>query len=574
MLDLKFVVENREAVLRALAARGQSLESVQAFPGVGNQDPWTLDGERRALIQQTEELRHKQRTVGEEIARRGKAKQDAAELKAEMKGVAERIKQGEARLEEVKAAIERFLMVVPNLPDASVPVGKDAADNVEVRRVGEPRAFEFTPKGHAELGVELAILDFERAARLSGARFAVYWNAGARLERALIQFMLDLQTSRGYTEVIPPYLVTAETLTGTGQLPKFEGDLFKTAAGDRDLYLIPTAEVPLTNLHKDEILEADSLPRRYVAFTPCFRSEAGSYGKDVRGLFRQHQFHKVELVKLATPERSITNVAFDASRPPEPLKFSSLSPSRRSLPQRTSSRNNMPVGELCRPILRSGFDCSRPGMPESRTNCNTVRSSGGLPSSSLQMNTIVSAYGPLVMNVFEPFRMYSSPSRLAVDCIEPNASEPELGSVIAHAPIFSMVRMSRAHRFFWAVVPLAMIAAAVRPTDTPIAVTMPGEHLQSSMIGSMVKPPPPPPPPPPLESRSAPDSSAAMRRSNESAAIASIPNVLYILRRRSYGGRSPEESQRETCRLETPMSAASWAESIIRSSSIGSGAEA
>ena len=308
MLDLKFVVENKDAVLGALAARGQSLAAVQAFPGLEGVDPWALDGERRALIQQTEELRHEQRTVGEEIARRGKSKEDASALKAEMKGVADRIKQGEARLEEVKAGIERFLMVVPNLPDASVPVGKDAADNQEVRRVGEPRAFDFTPKDHVALGSELGILDFERAAKISGARFAVYWGEGARLERALAQFMLDLQVSRGYTEVIPPYLVTAETLTGTGQLPKFEGDLFKTSAGDRDLYLIPTAEVPLTNLHKEEILEAAELPKNYVAFTPCFRSEAGSYGKDVRGLIRQHQFHKVELVKLTTQESSMAEL--------------------------------------------------------------------------------------------------------------------------------------------------------------------------------------------------------------------------------------------------------------------------
>jgi seryl-tRNA synthetase len=308
MLDLKFVVENKDAVLGALAARGQSLAAIQAFPGLEGVDPWALDGERRALIQETEELRHKQRTVGEEIARRGKAKEDASALKAEMKGVAERIKQGEARLEDVKTGIERFLMVVPNLPDASVPVGKDAADNKEVRRVGEPRAFDFTPKDHIALGSELGILDFERAAKISGARFAVYWGDGARLERALAQFMLDLQTSRGYTEVIPPYLVTAETLTGTGQLPKFEGDLFKTSAGDRDLYLIPTAEVPLTNLHKEEILEAAELPKSYVGFTPCFRSEAGSYGKDVRGLIRQHQFHKVELVKLTAQESSMAEL--------------------------------------------------------------------------------------------------------------------------------------------------------------------------------------------------------------------------------------------------------------------------
>jgi len=175
-----------------------------------------------------------------------------------------------------------------------------------VRRVGAPPAFGFAPKGHIDVGTGLGILDFERAAKVSGARFTVYWGAGARLERALSQFMLDVHTrERGYREVIPPYLVTAETLTGTGQLPKFEGDLFKTRAGERDLYLIPTAEVPVTNLHRDEILDAASLPRKYVAFTPCFRSEAGSYGKDVKGLFRQHQFHKVELVKLAAPETSM-----------------------------------------------------------------------------------------------------------------------------------------------------------------------------------------------------------------------------------------------------------------------------
>jgi seryl-tRNA synthetase len=196
-------------------------------------------------------------------------------------------------------------MVVPNVPDASVPVGRDETANVEVRRVGTPRAFDFAPKAHWDLGPELGILDFERAAAISGARFAVLWDGGARLERALIQFMLDLHVSRGYREVIPPYLVTAETLTGTGQLPKFEGDLFKTTAGERTLYLIPTAEVPVTNLHKGEILDAAALPKRYAAFTPCFRSEAGSYGKDVRGLVRQHQFHKVELVKLSAPEPSM-----------------------------------------------------------------------------------------------------------------------------------------------------------------------------------------------------------------------------------------------------------------------------
>jgi len=320
MLDLKFVVENRERVLQALLSRGQTLEQIQAWPGLSGIDPWTLDGERRAVIQKVEQLRHRQRLAGEEIARRGREKQDASELKAEMKGVADEIKTLEVRQQEVEDAIRRFLLVVPNLPDPSVPVGPDASANTEVRRVGEPRRFDFPPKAHFDLGPALGILDFERAAKISGARFAVYSGLGARLERALIQLMLDLHTSRGYHELIPPYLVTAETLLGVGQLPKFEGDLFKTRAGDRDLYLIPTAEVPLTCLHKDEILEGDRLPVKYVASTPCFRSEAGSYGKDVRGLIRQHQFHKVELVKLTAAESSMDELESMVTDAEEVLK--------------------------------------------------------------------------------------------------------------------------------------------------------------------------------------------------------------------------------------------------------------
>ncbi len=297
MLDLKFVTEHKDRVEAMLEARGQSLSG---------KDPWSLDARRRQALQSVEQLRHRQRVAGEEIARRGRAREDASELKTEMKGVADEIKRLEEELAAVERGLQEILLDIPNVPDASVPVGADAAASVEVRRVGAPRAFAFTPKEHWELGAELGILDFERAAKLSGARFAVYWDAGARLERALIQFMLDLHTrERGYREVIPPYLVTAETLTGTGQLPKFEGDLFRTRAGEKDLYLIPTAEVPLTNLHRDEMLEAGRLPLKYVAFSPCFRSEAGSYGKDVRGLIRQHQFHKVELVKLTTPETSM-----------------------------------------------------------------------------------------------------------------------------------------------------------------------------------------------------------------------------------------------------------------------------
>jgi seryl-tRNA synthetase len=309
VLDLKFVVEDRGRVEAMLRSRGQSLEELTQAFGVSDSDVWRLDAERRAAQQRGDELRHRQRQVGEEIARLGKAKQDASTLKAEMKGVAEEIKAIEARAQEIEARIREVLLLIPNAPDASVPVGPDAAANAELRRVGEPPRFDFTPKAHWDLGPELGILDFERAAKLSGARFTVYWDMGARLERALIQLMLDLHTrERGYREVIPPYLVSPETMLGTGQLPKFESDLFKTRAGERDLYLIPTAEVPLTALHRDEILEGESLPRKYVSFTPCFRSEAGSYGKDVRGLIRQHQFHKVELVKLTDAESSMAEL--------------------------------------------------------------------------------------------------------------------------------------------------------------------------------------------------------------------------------------------------------------------------
>jgi seryl-tRNA synthetase len=299
VLDPRWVVENREAVETMLADRGQSLDLSQG-------DPWALDAERRALLQTVEQLRHRQRVCGEEIARRGRAKEDASLLKSEMKGVADELKGLEVKLQEAEERLRAVMLLIPNAPDASVPRGKDASDNVEVRRHGAPPALGFTPRPHFEIGAALGILDFERAAKISGARFVVYRGAGARLERALARFMLDLHTKeRGYEEVIPPYLVTADTMLGTGQLPKFEGDSFKTRTGDKDLYLIPTAEVPVTALHRDEILEAGELSKRYVSYTPCFRSEAGSYGKDVRGLIRNHQFHKVELVKVTPGDGSM-----------------------------------------------------------------------------------------------------------------------------------------------------------------------------------------------------------------------------------------------------------------------------
>jgi len=301
VLDRRFVVENKQAVLTMLERRGQTL---------AQGDPWTLDARRRQLIQDVEARKQQQNAHSRQIGALVKAGRTPAEAKAavapELERLAAEVGALESELKQVEGQLDALLLTIPNLPDASVPLGRDAEANVEVRRVGEPRRFAFTPKAHWELGPELGILDFERAAKISGARFTVLWDAGARLERALVQFMLDLHTrERGYREVLPPYLVTAQTLLGTGQLPKFESDLFKTRAGERDLYLIPTAEVPVTNLHRDEILEASTLPLKYAAFSPCFRSEAGSYGKDVRGLIRQHQFHKVELVKLTTPETSM-----------------------------------------------------------------------------------------------------------------------------------------------------------------------------------------------------------------------------------------------------------------------------
>jgi len=298
VLDLKYVVQNREAVTAGLGKRGPGATAAFAAG-----DPWALDADRRAALQEVEELRHRQKTVGEEIARRGRAREDASPLKAEMKDVAERIKALEARLQEVEGALEAVMLQVPNLPDASVPVGKDETANVEVRKVGTPPAFPFAPKDHVALGTALGILDFERAARMTGARFALLTGDGARLERALINFMLDLHgKEHGYTEVLPPFMVNATSLFGTGQLPKFEEDLFKVEPGG--YYLVPTAEVPVTNIHATEILENDQLPIAYCAYTPCFRSEAGSYGKDVRGLIRQHQFDKVELVRFARPSES------------------------------------------------------------------------------------------------------------------------------------------------------------------------------------------------------------------------------------------------------------------------------
>jgi seryl-tRNA synthetase len=298
MLDLNFVRDNLALVEEKLRQRGMN-------PAEVLKDFVAIDAERRQAITAAETLQARRNRASEEIAKLKKSGQDATAQITETKELREQIQESEKKAAEQEARLRELLAAIPNLPSDSVPVGKSEADNVEARRWGAPPKFDFTPKPHWELGEELGVLDLERAAKLSGARFAVYWALGARLERALANFMLDLHTrEHGYTEVLPPYLVNSESMYGTGQLPKFAHDLFRVPHGEKDLWLIPTAEVPVTNLYRDEVLDAAKLPISLTAYTPCFRSEAGSYGKDVRGIIRQHQFQKVELVKFARPETS------------------------------------------------------------------------------------------------------------------------------------------------------------------------------------------------------------------------------------------------------------------------------
>jgi len=297
MLDSTYVREHLEEVEARLRSRGLD-------PAADLAEFARLEAERRRLIPLVEALKRDQNAAGEAVARAKREGRDAGAILAENKARAAEIKIREAELAAVEAERDAPFLTLPNLPHASVPVGRSADDNVEVRRYGQPAEFGFEPKPHWDIGQGLGILDFERAARMSGARFSVLTGAGARLARALINFMLDLHTrEHGYREVEPPFLVNTAALVGTGQLPKFEQELFRIG-GDWDLFLVPTAEVPLTNLHREEILDGRELPIRYTAYTPCFRSEAGSYGADVRGLIRQHQFDKVELVAITTAEQS------------------------------------------------------------------------------------------------------------------------------------------------------------------------------------------------------------------------------------------------------------------------------
>jgi seryl-tRNA synthetase len=298
MLDLNFVRDNIPNIEQMLRNRGMD-------PDVILKDFRTVDAQRRQAIQSAETVRAERNRLSGEIPKLQKSGQDATQLIADAKDMRVQIQGLEKAAEEYDTRMTEVLVGIPNMPHDSVPVGKSAEDNVEVRRWGTAPKFDFAPKPHWELGEQLGILDLERAVKVTGARFAVYWDMGAKLERALANFMLDVHTKEhGYTEVLPPYMVNSESMYGTGQLPKFAGDLFRVPHGDKDLWLVPTAEVPVTNLYRDEVLDNARLPVSLTAYTPCFRSEAGSYGKDVRGIIRQHQFQKVELVKFSRPEES------------------------------------------------------------------------------------------------------------------------------------------------------------------------------------------------------------------------------------------------------------------------------
>ena len=295
MLDLKFVRSNSDVVRDSLIRRGEGTDALDAL--------LAADEKRREILVEVEELKRRRNQASEKVARLKRTGADASEIIDEMKGVSDHIRGFDEELAAVETSISELLLGIPNIPHESVPTGRDDSENVEIRRWGQPRAFEFEPKAHWDLGVALDILDFERASKITGARFAIYKGMGSRLVRALVNFMLDLHTAEhGYTEVFPPFLVNAASMVGTGQLPKFADDMFKCEG--LDYYMVPTAEVPVTNMYRGEILDGACLPVKHVAYTACFRAEAGAAGRDTRGLIRQHQFDKVELVKFVRPDTS------------------------------------------------------------------------------------------------------------------------------------------------------------------------------------------------------------------------------------------------------------------------------
>jgi seryl-tRNA synthetase len=318
MLDLKFVRDNLDVVRKALLDKGEEA-AIDSFE--------QTDARRRDLLREVEQLKNRRNTVSEQVAQMKRSGEDATGVIEEMRIVSQKIKDMDNQVREVDTQLQEILLTLPNIPDAAVPVGHCEEENVAIRHVGQPPAFSFEPKAHWDIAANLDIIDFERAGKVTGSRFAFYKGAGAQLERALINFMLDLHTTEhGYTEIFPPFMVHRHSMVGTGQLPKFEEDAFRVAG--TEYFLIPTAEVPVTNLHRDEILSEEELPIRYVAYSACFRAEAGAHGRDTRGLIRQHQFNKVELVKFAKPEDSMQELETLTQNAEEVLK-------RLGLPYRT-----------------------------------------------------------------------------------------------------------------------------------------------------------------------------------------------------------------------------------------------
>lgn len=315
MLDVKFVRQNPDVVRETLKNRGTAADLDEFLK---------LDEDRRNLLFEVEKLKKLRNEESQKVAQKKKASESVDEIIARMKAVSQDIKEMDEKIGNIEDKLQNILLTIPNVPDASVPIGKSDADNVEVRRWREPTEFDFASKPHWDIGEDLDILDFERAGKITGSRFTVYKGAGAKLERALINFMLDLHTEKhGYKEILPPFIVNRDSMTGTGQLPKFEEDAFKLA-NNNDYFLIPTAEVPVTNLHRDEILTKEELPKYYVAYSGCFRAEAGSAGRDTRGLIRQHQFNKVELVKFTDAESSMEELEKLTADAEEVLKLLGL----------------------------------------------------------------------------------------------------------------------------------------------------------------------------------------------------------------------------------------------------------
>lgn len=422
MLDLQKIRGDKEEIKKSLSKKGVAPEKIDEI--------YETDVSWRKYLSEVEALKAKKNSVSKEIGRLKREGGDTSQVESEMRSLGEKIVKLEEEARNYGEKLQNQLLWLPNCPDGSVPVGKDETSNKEEKRWGTPRDFDFEPKPHDEIGENLSILDFERAAKISGARFVVYKGMGAALERALISFMIDSHTKEGgYVEVIPPYLVKAPALFGTGNLPKFEADLFKVNGGD--FYLIPTAEVPVTNLHRDEILEEDSLPVSYCAFSPCFRSEAGSYGKDTKGMIRQHQFHKVELVKFSRPDKSyedLEKLTSDAEKILESLglPYRRVALSTGDMSFSSAKTYDLEVWLPSQKAYREISSCSNfEDFQARRANVRFKPKGGGKPKFVHTLNGSALAVGRTVVAILENYQKKDGSVEM------PNPLRPYLGGLEA-----------------------------------------------------------------------------------------------------------------------------------------------